>query len=119
MVETQVSSSEKPSSERASSLGSTCLTSDYFLNTNLPGYVNRLYRELSEVNPYNAKIIHNYIEAEKVEINIKESTKADKIKKLCWLSRYLNHKSFNNMTKQDIVNYLDSIRKPDSEDPMA
>ena len=80
--------------------------------------MNRLYRELSEVNPYKAKIIHNYIEAEKVEINIKESTKADKIKKLCWLSRYLNHKSFN-MTKQDIVNYLDSIRKPDSEDPMA
>ena len=118
MAKTQVPSNEKmQSSERASSLGSTYLTTDYFLATNLPGYVNRLYKELTEISPNNARIICNYIEAEKVEINIKESTKTDKIKKLCWLSRYLNHKSFNNMTKQDVVNYLDSVRRPESEDP--
>jgi len=69
------------------------------------------------MNPHNAKTIRNYIDAEKVEINIKESTMADKIKKLCWLSRHLNHKSFTSITKQDIVNYLDSIKKPESEDP--
>ncbi len=118
MDRTRVSSGEKMrSSEQTSSLDSTCLTTDYFLTTNLPGYVNRLYRELIEMNPYSAKTIRNYIEAEKVEINIKESTMADKIKKLCWLSRYLDHKSFTNMTKQDIVDYLGSVRKPESEDP--
>ncbi len=118
MAKTQVPSNEKmQSSERASSLGSTYLTTDYFLATNLPGYVNSLYKELTEISPNNARIMCNYIEAEKVEINIKESTKTDKIKKLCWLSRYLNHKSFNNMTKQDVVNYLNSVRRPESEDP--
>jgi len=81
MVKTQVTSSENMESsetERAS-----CLTSDYFSTTNLPGYVNRLYNELTQMNPYNSKTIRNHIEAEKVEINIKESTMADKIKKLC------------------------------------
>jgi integrase len=93
------------------------LTLGASLTDKLSRYVSRIYRELAEINPENARIIYEYIEAEKLEINIKESTKADKIKKLCWLSRYLNHKSFKNMTKQDVVNYLDSIRKPDSEDP--
>jgi hypothetical protein len=52
------------------------------------------------------------------EINIKESTKSDKIKKLCWLSKSLNHKkSFHEMTKQDIVDYLNSLKKPLSNDP--
>jgi hypothetical protein len=103
--------------EQISSPDSTCSRSDYFLTTILSGYVNRLYNELTEMNPHNAKTIRNYIDAEKVEIHIKESTMADKIKKLCWLSRHLNHKSFTYITKQDIVNYLDSIRKPESEDP--
>jgi hypothetical protein len=118
MAKPQVLSSDKmQSSEQASSLDSTCFTPEYILTDNLPGYVNRLFKELIKINPFNAKIIRNYIEVEKVEINIKESTKADKIKKLCWLSRYLNHKSFKSMTKRDVINYLDSIKKPDSEDP--
>jgi len=78
MPRAQVSSSEKvQSSDRASSLDNTCLTSGYFSTCTLSGYVNRLYKELTEINPYNAKIIRNYIEAEKVEINIKESPKAN------------------------------------------
>jgi hypothetical protein len=118
MAKPQVLSSDKmQSSEQASSLDSTCFTPEYILTDNLPGYVNCLFKELIKINPFNAKIIRNYIEVEKVEINIKESTKADKIKKLCWLSRYLNHKSFKSMTKRDVINYLDSIKKPDSEDP--
>jgi hypothetical protein len=48
---------------------------------------------MAQSNPYNASIIHDYIVAEQIEINIKESTKTDKIKKLCLLSKYLiiNH----------------------------
>lgn len=67
---------------------------------------------MAEVNPVNAAIIYDYISAEQTEINIKESTKGDKIKKLCWLSNYLNHKSYSRMTKQDILEYLNSLRKP-------
>ncbi len=62
-------------------------------------------------------MIYDYIIAEQTEINIKESTKGDKIKKLCWLSNYSSHKSFRDMTKQDILDYLNSLKKPLSDDP--
>ena len=44
-------------------------------------YIKKLYRQFLDVNPCNAKIIHDYIIAEEAEINIQESTKGDKIKK--------------------------------------
>jgi integrase len=49
-------------------------------------------------------------------MNIKESTKEGKIKILIWLSNYVN-KPFGKMTKQDILDYLNYLRRPLSEDP--
>lgn len=67
---------------------------------------------MAKSNPDNAAVIYDYITAEQTEINIKESTKGDKIKKLSWLSKHLNHKSFRVMTKQDILDYLNRLKKP-------
>jgi hypothetical protein len=51
-------------------------------------------------------------------MNVKESTKEGKIKVLIWLSNYFeNNKSFRQITKQDILGYLNNLRKPVSEDP--
>jgi hypothetical protein len=51
-------------------------------------------------------------------MNIKESTKEGKMKVLIWLTNYFqNKKSFREMTKQDILDYLNELRKPVSEDP--
>jgi integrase len=36
---------------------------------------------------------------------------------LLWLSKFLNDKPFEEMTKQDILSYLNSLRKPISIDP--
>ena len=47
-----------------------------------PNYIIRLYKEMAKSNPDNAAVIYDYITAEQTEINIKESTKGDKIKKL-------------------------------------
>ena len=81
-------------------------------------YIKRLYGEVVNRNISNGKIIHNYIIAEVTEINIQESTKGDKIKKLCSLSRFFQHKKcFSEMTKTDILSYLNSLRKPVSDDP--
>ena len=77
-----------------------------------PNYIIRLYKEMAKSNPDNAAVIYDYITAEQTEINIKESTKGDKIKKLSWLSKHLNHKSFRVMTKQDILDYLNRLKKP-------
>ena len=50
-------------------------------------------------------------------MNIKESTKEGKIKVLTWLSNYLANKSFHQMTKQDILSYLNGLKRPVLEDP--
>jgi integrase len=80
-------------------------------------YTKKILTEMTRVNPHNSLIISNYIVAQKNEQNIKESTVEGIIKKLVWLSRYLGHKSFSEMTKEDIFDYLNSIKKPPELDP--
>lgn len=80
-------------------------------------YIKKILTELSQKNPENANIICIFIINEQNEINIKESTKEWKIKILVLLSKYLNNKSFREITKEDILDYLNSSRKPESIDP--
>jgi hypothetical protein len=65
----------------------------------------------------NTATICDHILAEQTEQNIKTSTAESKVKSLLWISKYLNEKPFEEMTKQDILSYLNSLRKPTSTDP--
>ena len=66
-------------------------------------YISKMLNKLLLENPINAEIICNYIVAEQNEINIKESTKETKIKRIIHLSKFFdNKKSFYDMTKEDI-----------------
>lgn len=78
---------------------------------------NSRLKALARINFKNASTICDYILAEQTEQNIKPSTAESKVKLLMWLTRYLDHKPYENMTKQDILSYLNSIRKPASADP--
>jgi integrase/FtsZ-binding cell division protein ZapB len=85
---------------------------------NQSNYIKRLYKEVLEANSTNARIINDYIIAEEAETNIQESTKCDKIKKLCLLTRFFCHrKCFSEMTKSDILCYLNSLRRSNDIDP--
>jgi hypothetical protein len=90
---------------------------------NITRYSSKLYfmstlLKLSQTSPKNATIICDYILAEETQTNIKESTKEEKIKVLIWLSNHFqNKKSFRQMTKQDVLEYLNGLRKPLTEDP--
>jgi hypothetical protein len=78
-------------------------------------YFRSALLKLSRSNPENGSMICDYI---LVEMNIKESTKEGKIKVLIWLSNHFeNKKLFREMTKQDVLEYLNSLRKSVSEDP--
>ena len=80
-------------------------------------YFNNILKKLVEKNSENANIICDYIIAEETELNIKNSTKESRIKMLVWLSNFHNDtKSFKQMTKQDILDYLNSLRKSTLED---
>ena len=78
---------------------------------------NSRLKALARISFKNASTICDHILAEQTEQNIKPSTAESKVKLLIWLSRYLNHKPFKEMTKQDVLAYLNSIRKPVSVDP--
>lgn len=72
---------------------------------------------MANTNAHNAKILCDYIIAEQDEINIKESTKEGKIKSLVWLAAYLKNKAFDEITKYDIMQYLNSLKRPVLDDP--
>ena len=80
-------------------------------------YFKHALKRLTSSNPVNGLTICRYISAEITEMNIKQSTKEGKIKVLIWLSTFLQPISFHKMTKQNILSYLDSLRRPLSEDP--
>lgn len=81
-----------------------------------PYIVNSLKR-MGEKSACNVKVICDYIMAEQNAINIKESTKEGKIKCLVRFSTYLNHKPLHNVSRQDVLDYLTSLKKPESTDP--
>ena len=81
------------------------------------GYIKSIFKKMASINPDNAITLYDYLIAQQNELNIKISTKEGIIKKIFWLSTYLNHKSFNKMTKEDILVYLNHIKKPVSIDP--
>ena len=80
-------------------------------------YFNKALKKLALEYLDNATIICNYINAEQNEINIKPSTIEGKIKILIWLSNFHHGKSFNLLTKQDVLSYLSSLRNPIDKDP--
>jgi hypothetical protein len=79
--------------------------------------INSRLKALTRKGSSNASTICDHIFAEQTEHNIKTSTADSKVKSLIWLSKNLNHKPFEEMTKQDILSYLNSVRKPTSIDP--
>lgn len=84
----------------------------------LKPYISKILYEVLQINSNNLKDICDYIVAEQNELNIKESTKETKIKKLVHLSRYFHHKkTFYEMTKEDILDYLNNLRESSIANP--
>jgi integrase len=83
------------------------------ITANLRPYVRKAARAMAEANPENGTILCDYIFAELTERNIADSTREWRIKVLTWLSDHYEHKkSFKELSKQDILQYLNTLRKP-------
>jgi hypothetical protein len=67
------------------------------------GGINSRLKALAKKTSKNAATICDHILAEQTELNIKTSTAESKVKSLLWLSKSLNDKPFQEMTKQDII----------------
>jgi hypothetical protein len=67
----------------------------------------------------NAANIADYIAAMRTETNISDNYRASIIKALSVLSKFhYNKKLFRQMTRDDIIGYLDSLRKAEASDPL-
>jgi hypothetical protein len=73
---------------------------------------------LTRITRANCMVIIDYILALQTEVSPSDSYRIDTIFKLKQLAEFHNPKPFKDMTRQDIIDYLDRLRKPESVDPM-
>jgi integrase len=70
------------------------------------------------VSPENALTIVEYVLAMKIEANISDKYKSHTIQTLSLLSKFTRNIPFAQMTRENVLFYLDSFRKADSLDPL-
>jgi integrase len=77
-------------------------------------YIHKQFTEM--ISRENAVKIAKYIQDHKSE-NLSDGYRRMTVTCLITLSRYFKNKSFSQLTKSDIMNYLDSLRKTEDADP--
>jgi hypothetical protein len=88
------------------------------ITAGLQPYLNRCLQDENQVSRANALTIYNYIIAMKTEINLSDNYRRTTIVLLIRLSRFLENKSFNLIRREDVLEFLDRLRKPESVDPL-
>ncbi len=81
----------------------------------LPPYMKR--HLLEKVSVENASTIIEYVQALRMEINLSIFYKQAVIDTLTTLAKFHPDKSFKNMTRSDILAFLDRLRKKEEQDP--
>lgn len=74
-------------------------------------------RDSSLVSNDNAVVICDYVLAMNTEINPSNNYRRTTIQLLIQLSKFVS-KPFNLMTREDVIGFLDNLRKPESLDPL-
>jgi integrase len=67
---------------------------------------------------YNTPDIIKYITAMKTEVNYSSKYGNGTVRMLCRFSKYYNNKPFKDISRDDIVKFLDSLRKTETQDPL-
>jgi integrase/recombinase XerD len=86
------------------------------ITVGLHSYHNRYLK--TQVSSDNALIICNYIISMKTEINLSDNYRRTNIRLLTQLTRFHNQKPFSFITREDILAFLDNLRKPENSDPL-
>ena len=77
-----------------------------------------VFKQLSQlVTIENAAIIAEHIECQKTEINLSDKYRHTVITCLITFIKYFKGKNFRRLSKFDVINYLDSLRKSEDVDP--
>ncbi|MDQ3851220.1 MAG: hypothetical protein M3299_00120 [Thermoproteota archaeon] len=73
---------------------------------------------LTRITKENCLIIVSYILAMQTEVSPSQTYRIGTINKLKYFAEFHHPKSFRDITRQDIIDFLDSLRKPESIDPL-
>ncbi len=101
-----------------------CLSSPDLLDRKIEFVTADLHRQrelsndLHSLSTENALIISDYIIAMKTEINPSDNYRSDSIKILHRFSKYNKNKLLKTITRNDIISFLDSYRRPEATDPL-
>ena len=79
-------------------------------------YINSMLKKMS-TNLQNAKIFYEFLIAQYNNQNVRFNTTFTYIKILSIFSEFSHYKDFKKITKDDIIDFLNSVRKNDLEDP--
>ena len=82
------------------------------------GLQNHFVDLLKKQSSQNAETIADYVLAMNVEVNPSIHHMTNQIRTLSYLSNFHKQKPFSKMTRDDIVQYLDSHRRPEESDPL-
>jgi integrase len=74
--------------------------------------------QLRSISENNALTICDYITTMNREINLSQNYRRDNIKILCTFSKFVDNKDFTDCQRSDLIKFLDSLRKPESSDPL-
>ncbi|MGA9843534.1 MAG: hypothetical protein WBP64_00335 [Nitrososphaeraceae archaeon] len=80
----------------------------------IPYFSKLLYKISNE----NAWTIANYIVSMRIEVNLSDHYRRDIINELTNFSIFCNNRSFRQLTRNEILAFLDSFRKPENADPL-
>ena len=85
------------------------------ITAGLPASFNKNLRSISEAN---APTIVDYIAALKAEINPSDNYRRDLIQALSVFSRYCDNRPFKDITRTDVIAFLETYRKTETQDPL-
>jgi integrase len=73
---------------------------------------------LTKITKKNCKVIVDYVLAMQIEIGPSQTYRIDTINKLKFFAEFHNPKAFTDLTRQDVIDFLDRFRKPETADSM-
>jgi hypothetical protein len=75
-------------------------------------------KHLRSAGEDNAVTVIRYIAAMKNEVNLSDNYRKDLIEALSRFSKYNNNKPFKDLTRNNTIAFLESLRKTETQDPM-
>jgi hypothetical protein len=75
-------------------------------------------KNLRSIGAINGATIVDYIATMKIEVNLSDHYRKSVVELLCKFSKYNNNKSFKDITRTNIITFLDTFRKTDTQDPL-